>query len=55
MSGHGGYIEVSRFLDQLHQRMPDVAVAALELKKSAASAGTPQFRFDLLWYAAPQS
>ncbi len=52
--GLGGYTESSRFLEQLHQNLPDVAICHFKLAGAPAVAATPgQFAFDLCWFAAP--
>lgn len=52
--GQGRYIQSTRFLKQLHQNLPDIAVTDFDLEGAPAVASDPgQFTFDLCWFAAP--
>ena len=52
--GLGGYIESTRFLEKLHQSLPDIAVASFRLNGTPGIGTVPgQFSFNLCWFAAP--
>ncbi len=56
LSGKGTYVTCVGFLHRLRQAFPDTGVSSLALQGNpGAAGGAAQFRFDLLWYAAPRS
>lgn len=56
MSGRGQFSEAQQFLQQLHQRVPDITLARLSLDGRPGQPDEPAtFSFDLLWYAAPDT
>ena len=56
LAGTGTYVTCLDFLHRLHRVSPDTGVSGLELGGSPSErGGEAQFRFELLWYAAPRS
>lgn len=54
VAGKGGYAASSRFVHQLHEQMPDTAVASVDLNGRARGRATAgAFRLELVWHAAP--
>jgi Tfp pilus assembly protein PilO len=54
LTGEATYQTFTRFIDQLHQRMPDIEVRSLDIRDSPASgsgASTAAFRLECVWYA----
>lgn len=55
VAGRGRFEALARFVQLMHQRLPDTAVAELNLAGNPGAAdGVGTFRFELLWYAAPR-
>lgn len=53
ISGKGGYVQCAQFLHSLSQRLPDMHVACLDLKRSPTGRQEEHtFRFDLVWYTS---
>lgn len=52
IEGRGEFHAGVDFLHRLHESLPDVAVPVLSLQGRGAG-GSPAFRFELTWYAAP--
>ncbi len=56
VAGTGDYMACLGFLHELRRALPDTGVSALELGGNPSEpGGKAQFRFELLWYAAPRS
>lgn len=54
--GRGAYPQCVRFLHQLSSTLPDMRVTLVEFKGTPARAAeSQQFRFEMFWYAAPNS
>ena len=53
LSGQGSYSDSAAFLHRLHQSLPDTGVVAFELSGQPGRGKKTQFRFNLVWYAAP--
>jgi Tfp pilus assembly protein PilO len=54
VNGHGGFKQIEKFLQQMHQQLPDVAVNDVGLAGGAEGAPV-NFRLSMVWYAAPQA
>jgi Tfp pilus assembly protein PilO len=54
ITGHGGFRQIVKFLKQLHQQLPDVAVNDVGLAGGADGAAV-NFTLSMVWYAAPQA
>jgi Tfp pilus assembly protein PilO len=54
ITGHGGFMQVEKFLKQLHQQLPDVAINDVGLAGGADGAPL-NFTLSMIWYAAPPS
>ena len=55
LAGKGSYRTCLSFLRQLRQTLPDTGVSSLELGGDPSTrGGIGDFRFSLLWYAAPR-
>lgn len=53
ISGRGGYVHCAQFLHSLSERLPDIHVACLNLKRSPAGQQEEHtFEFDLVWYTS---
>lgn len=53
ISGRGGYVHCVQFLHSLSERLPDIHVASLNLKRSPAGQQEQHaFEFDLVWYTS---
>jgi len=54
--GRGAYPQCIRFLHGLCSTFPDMSVMRIELRGTPAPVAQPEkFRFDMFWYAAPNS
>jgi hypothetical protein len=54
--GRGAYGQCIRFLHGLCATFPDMSVTRIELRGNPSPAAPPeQFRFEMFWYAAPNS
>lgn len=54
--GRGAYPQCIRFLHGLCSTFPDMSVMRVELRGTPAPVAQPEhFRFDMFWYAAPNS
>jgi Tfp pilus assembly protein PilO len=54
ITGHGGFKQCVKFMQQLHQQLPDVAVNDVALT-AGADGGTVNFTLSMVWYAAPDA
>jgi len=53
LSGVGGFADCARFVHELGERHPDMAVHTFELSPSSdIDAGSSAFRLDIVWFAA---
>lgn len=56
LAGEATYQTFTRFIDQLHGRMPDIEVRGLEIRGGGAtSTGAASFRLECVWYARLRS
>ena len=59
VGGRGGYVELTRFLHQLHRSAPDTAVASIDLRGQPGiptpGAAAATFSLELIWHAAPDN
>jgi hypothetical protein len=54
LTGTGRYSDCAAFLHRLRTSMPDMGVVSFDLSGNPRAAAAPaNFRFDLVWYAAP--
>ncbi|MHC4992901.1 MAG: type 4a pilus biogenesis protein PilO [Planctomycetota bacterium] len=54
IAGTGSYSQCADFLHRLRGSMPDIGVESFDMTGNPRDlTGTPKFRFDLVWYAAP--
>jgi Tfp pilus assembly protein PilO len=55
LTGAGAYPDVARFLHQLHQRLPDLAVAGFKLERGDNDSGVGRCELEFRWIARSPS
>ena len=54
LAGTGSYPDCAAFLHRVHETLPDMSIVDFELTGHPGARAVPaDFRFDLVWYAAP--